>query len=198
MVSEPRRQLSDDHQAVHEILKQLLTALGNKDVQTGCRKLDLLWARLAVHIRAEHLHLFPTMMTRLTESPAQDSTKARSIVETLYDDHNFFMRELAQALATLREIPNQIERPVNEAALDRVLEAVRAVATRLARHNEIEEHEIYVWATTMLTDSEQAQLATQINHELETRPPRFSPEAWLNECLLGDDHAHGGVRHSES
>ena len=180
-MAEVRQRLSDDHHAVSEVLEQLLAALENKDVQTSHSRLDLLWARLAVHIRAEHLHLFPTVMTRLTESPAQDSTKARSIVETLYDDHNFFMRELAQALATLRELPNQIDSPVNEAALDRVLEAVRAVATRLARHNEIEEHEIYVWATTMLTDSEQAQLATQINHELETRPPRFSPEAWLNE-----------------
>jgi len=182
MGSEPRQQLSDDHQAVHEVLKQLLTALGNKDVETGCRKLDLLWARLAVHIRAEHLHLFPTVMTRLSElsDNAEDAIKARSIIDTLYDDHNFFMRELAQALATLRELTNQIDSPADEASLARVLEAVQAVGTRLARHNEIEENEVYVWATTILTESEQTQLGTQINHELETRPPRFSPAAWSN------------------
>jgi len=183
MGSEPRQQLSDDHQAVHEVLKQLLTALANKDVQTGCRKLDLLWARLAVHIRAEHLHLFPTVMTHLTESSdnSEDAIKARSIVDALYDDHNFFMRVLAQALATLRELPDRIDSPADEAALARVLESVRAVATRLARHNEIEESEVYVWATTMLTDSEQARLAAEINGELDTRPSRFSLSAWTNE-----------------
>lgn len=172
MVSEPRQQLSDDHEAVHGVLNQLLTALSNKDVQTGRSKLDLLWARLAVHIRAEHLHLFPAVITKSTDT---------SVVEQLYEDHNFFMRELAQALVTLRELPKQLESAADEAALARVLEAVREVGTRLARHNEIEESGIYMWATTMLTGSEQDQLAKQITRELETRPPRFSLVAWTNE-----------------
>jgi hypothetical protein len=172
-VSEPRQKLSEDHQAVHELLKQLLIALENKDVQTGRSKLDLLWARLAVHIRAEHLHLFPAIISR--------PINAESIVEKLYDDHNFFMRELAQALAALRELPDQIDSPDDEAGLSRVLEAVRAVGTRLAVHNEIEENQVYMWASTMLTESEQAQLVTRINHELQNRPPRFSLQAWSNE-----------------
>src|SRR5262245_11493342 len=95
MESPARRRLSDDHHAVSEVLEQLLTALDNKDVQTSHAKLDLLWARLAVHIRAEHLHLFPTVISRLSE--------AQAIVEELRTDHDFFMRELARAIGILRE-----------------------------------------------------------------------------------------------
>ena len=53
---------------MNDLLKQVLTALHNKDVEASYSKLDLLWARLAVHIRAEHLHLFPAVINRLTGS----------------------------------------------------------------------------------------------------------------------------------
>ena len=53
MVSQARQRLSDDHEVASKALKQLLTALDNKDVHTSYSKLDLLWARLAVHIRRE-------------------------------------------------------------------------------------------------------------------------------------------------
>ena len=162
-----RRLLSDDHQAVSEILKQLLTALNNKDVKVSYSKLDLLWARLAVHIRAEHLHLFPAMMSRLAE--------AESIVERLRADHDFFMRELARAIGILREMPQSDEK------WNAVSEAVRGVEERLVTHNELEETTIYPWATAMLTDSEQSELVARINAELENRPPRFSLEAWTNQ-----------------
>ena len=84
MASEARQRLSDDHQAVNEVLKQLLTALDNNDVEASYAKLDLLWARLAVHIRAEHLHLFPTVINRL----ANDSSEAQSLIEELRADHD--------------------------------------------------------------------------------------------------------------
>ena len=160
---EARQRLLDDHNAVSEVLKQLLTALDNKDVQASYSKLDLLWARLAVHIRAEHLHLFPAVMSRLTE--------AQSVVETLRADHDFFMRELARAIGVLREFPEQI---------DAVGDTVREIEKRLASHNEIEENQIYHWASTVLTEPEQTDLAARINAELENRPPRFSEEAWAN------------------
>jgi len=165
--SEARQRLLDDHDAVSEVLKQLLTALDNNDVQTSHAKLDLLWARLAVHIRAEHLHLFPTMMSRLTE--------AQPVVENLRSDHDFFMHELARAIGVLRELPEH-----DEANLDTVRETVREIEKRLATHNEIEENQIYQWASTILTEPEQTDLAARINAELENRPPRFSAEAWAN------------------
>ena len=154
--------LRDDHHDVDEVLKQLLTALGNRDLQESYAKLDLLWARLAVHIRAEHLHLFPAVVSRLPET--------QSVIFQLREDHDFFMRELARALATLRE----------EARFDPVIKTVQEVEKRLANHNEIEENQIYSGASKEMTNSEQAELAAKINHELENRPPRFSLASWEN------------------
>lgn len=156
--------LSDDHEAVSEVLNQLLTALDNQDVQTSYSRLDLLWARLAVHIRAEHLHLFPAIASKLTE--------AQPIIDRLRVDHDFFMRELARAIGILR----------NEADLAAVGDIVREVEKRLATHNEVEESQIYRWSSIMLTQPEQLELLTRIDAELENRPPRFSEEAWAN-CL---------------
>jgi hemerythrin superfamily protein len=164
-VSATHRRLSDDHHAVGEVLEQLLTALNKNDVETSCSKLDLLWARLAVHIRAEHLHLFPAVTTRLSE--------AQPIVEILRADHNFFMRELARAIGVLRGQADQ-------AALTAVRDAVREIERRLTHHNEIEENQIYDKAGTILTESEQLDLTARINAELENSPPRFSEEAWAN------------------
>ena len=163
-----QQRLSDDHQAVSEVLTQLLTGLKNKDVKASHSKLDLLWARLAVHIRAEHLHLFPAVISRFTE--------AQSVVETLRADHDFFMTELARAVNTLRQPPTE-----EEINLNSILDVILEVEKRLAKHNEIEEHQIYRLASTMLTESEQVELATRINAELEHRPSRFSAEAWANK-----------------
>ena len=166
------QELSDDHHAVNEVMKQLLVALDNNDVQTSYSKLDLLWARLAVHIRAEHLHLFPAVTSRLT-------TETQALIENLRTDHDFFMRELARAIAILRELLLQ-KTNSPEAKLAAVAQAVREVEKRLATHNEIEESEIYRWPSIMLTEQEQSDLLARINAELENRPPRFSAEAWAN------------------
>ena len=165
--SSARRRLSDDHHAVSEVLEQVLTALDNRDIETSHSKLDLLWARLAVHIRAEHLHLFPAVTGRLAE--------AQTTVDNLQADHDFFMRELARAVGILRELKKG-----DEAALSAVAETVREVEKRLAKHNEIEEDQIYGQTGIILTEPEQLELLAQINAELEKRPPRFSEKAWAN------------------
>ena len=154
--------LLDDHHAVSEVLEQLLRALDNNDIRTSYSRLDLLWARLAVHIRAEHLHLFPTIASKLPE--------AQPMIDRLRGDHDFFMRELARAIGILRNDPN----------LAVVGDIVREVEKRLTTHNDIEENEIYRWSSTMLTEPEQLELLARINAELENRPPRFSEEAWAN------------------
>ena len=166
------QRLSKDHLAVGEVLAQLVAALKNKDVKASYVKLDLLWARLAVHIRAEHLHLFPAVTNR--------SREAESVVESLREDHDFFMRELARAVATLRELPTPLESPEDEARLNSVLDVVLAVEKRLANHNDIEENQIYSLAGNILTEPEQVDLTTRINAELEHCPPRFSVESWAN------------------
>ena len=164
------RRLSDDHDAVGEVLKQLLAALDNNDVETSYSRLDLLWARLAVHIRAEHLHLFPAVTIRLPD--------AEAIVEDLRIDHDFFMRELARAIGILRELRNA--GASSEAELRTVGETVREVEKRLAKHNAIEEDQIYRSLGIILTESALSELLARINAELENRPPRFSKEAWAN------------------
>ena len=175
------QRLSDDHEIAGKVLKQLLTALDNKDVQTSYSLLDLLWARLAVHIRAEHLHLFPAVINRLRESRESalpDLSEALATVENLRVDHDFFMRELARGIAILRELPQTIVTTTNEAKLTAVRDIVREVEKRLAAHNEIEENQIYRWSTTTLAKPEQLGLLERINTELEKRPPRFSKDAW--------------------
>ena len=174
MVVQARQRLSDDHHAVNEVLKQLLTALENDDLQTTWSHLDLLWARLAVHIRAEHLHLFPAIASRLVE--------AQPVIDQLRADHDFFMRELARAIVIFRELPPQILTAKNDAKLASAARIIGEVAERLATHNEVEEDQIYRWSGTTLSETEQLDLLAHINAELENRPPRFSKEAWAN-CL---------------
>ncbi len=181
-VSEARKRLLDDHHAVNEVLKRLLTALDNREVKTSYSTLDLFWARLAVHIRAEHLHLFPAVTNRLTK-PADDvpdASEAQAIIESLRADHDFFMHELARAIGVLRELPHTTVTADSETKLAAVAGAVREVEERLAAHNEIEENQIYRWSSTILNESEQLELLARINAELENRPPRFSREAWAN------------------
>ena len=168
-----RQLLSDDHDAVHEVLQQLLTAFSNKDVQTSHAKLDLLWARLGVHIRAEHLHLFPAIASEFSE--------AQSIIDNLRADHDFFMHELAQAIGILRELPTLLASESDEAKWAAVGDTVREIEKRLATHNEIEENQIYHLASTILSEPAQMELSARINAELEHRPSRFSAEAWANK-----------------
>lgn len=182
MASEARKRLSDDHQAVNEVLTQLVSALDDKDVEASHSKLDLLWARLAVHIRAEHLHLFPTLISRLTASSVRtaepDLNELQTMIGRLRADHDFFMRELACAVGILRQLPRPLHSPEDETRWTAVVEMVLSVKARLENHNEIEEDQIYRWSDTLLTKAEQIDLATRINAELERRPPRFSAESW--------------------
>ena len=65
--------------------------------------LDLFWARLAIHIRAENLHLFPALAnapaSRFTGKgglPTRD--EAHNVLLQLRSDHDFFMKELAEMI----------------------------------------------------------------------------------------------------
>jgi len=75
--------------------------------------------------------------------------------------------------------------PQDRGAVDEVMRTVRAaileVDKRLTIHNALEETQIYRWATTIMNEQEQADLATRINAELANRPPRFSLDAWSNQ-----------------
>src|SRR5437764_14237253 len=51
--------LEEDHASLGGLIEELCAALDGSDVARSFALLDLVWARLAVHIRAEHLCLFP-------------------------------------------------------------------------------------------------------------------------------------------
>jgi hemerythrin superfamily protein len=185
MLSQASQRLADDHVALDELLRQLKDALDTGDVVASHASLDLFWARLAVHIRAEHLHLFPAVTNGLSKATddhagAPTPNEGRLTMGRLHADHDFFMHEIAQAVGILRDPLKATGRH----ALDGIRtarDAVIEIEKRLILHNELEESQIYRWATTILNEQEQADLATRINAELANRPPRFSPEAWSNQ-----------------
>src|SRR5215471_9807572 len=103
-------QLIADHRSLDNLRQQLQRALANSELENTRTKLDLFWARLAVHIRAEHLHLFPVVLNSLgNEQPAPLSApttaEAEVVIATLQSDHDFFMSELAGAVKIIRSLP---------------------------------------------------------------------------------------------
>lgn len=173
-------QLIDDHAAVDKLLKQIQGALTSKDLEVAHAKLDLFWARLAVHIRAEHLHLFPAVLNSAAKNVSAPSLdEAERSISELRSDHDFFMHELARAVEITRQVLKK--RSSLEEGLNNVNNIVSEVERRLIKHNESEESQIYNWATTLLNPEEQATLASQITAELRKHPPRFTLSTWMNE-----------------
>src|SRR5687767_4018130 len=98
--------LADDHLQVDKLMHTLLAALAQENKAQSFELLDLLWSRLAVHIRAEHLCLFPSILdapplyfTGSGGTPKYD--EAKSAIDLLRHDHDFFMRELGSAVNTM-------------------------------------------------------------------------------------------------
>jgi len=175
--------LAEDHNAIDQVLKELKAALEIGDVETSHAKLDLFWARLAVHIRAEHLHLFPAVVTGAREKTSDDASgpllsEAIAAVDQLRNDHNFLMHELADAIQAIRKLGKFSDKRINLEGLNRVQNIVREIERRLASHNQLEEQQIYQWVDVVLSEQGQAQLQTRIARELANKPPRFSAETW--------------------
>jgi len=168
MLATGSQRLADDHVAADKLLKQIQAAINNGDISSAYEKLDLFWAKLAVHIRAEHLHLFPALKSSVGEN----------VITQLRADHEFFMRELANAVEAMRTLSNVADQAVIDKGLGIVSERMVAVEQKLAAHNQREESGVYRLAETVLDADEQAELAKEINRELENRPPRFGANVW--------------------
>ena len=160
-------QLQHDHAELGELLNELDAALEANDAARTHATLDLFWARLAMHIRAEHLHLFPAI-SRISNDQALAPGEPENTIAKLREDHDFFMRELSQSIAITRNAKENTAEQLAE-----VSKKIAAVRARLVKHNEIEETGIYVWSSSLLTEAEQSELTTQIQKELENLPPRF-------------------------
>ena len=82
--------LEVDHESLAHLLAELDAELAKPNTVRAFELLDLFWARLAVHIRAENLHLFPA----LANARAAVFT-GKGSVPTSEEAHNF---TLASAL----------------------------------------------------------------------------------------------------
>ena len=171
--------LADDHAEVGELIDELLAALDRRDKGRGFDLLDMLWARLAVHIRAEHLCLFPAILGALAKLSSHSSADApppehiREVLERLRADHDFFMVELARAVNAARESFGAGGQPLPDQFLE-LKSRVQAVGARLAEHNRLEEGQVYLWPEILLSPSERAEINERMRREIENLPPRFS------------------------
>lgn len=184
MTSQPGQRLAHDHAALDELLKQLQQAVDAGDLEGSLAKLDLFWARLAVHIRAEHHHLFPAVIARSKEIEDEalepSLSQAESTVDRLRADHDFFMHELAQAIRILRDMAGATSSESVADGFKAVRNAIIEIEKRLAAHNEIEESQIYCWATALFDRQQQMELSRLIDEELAYHPPRFPSGNWSN------------------
>lgn len=182
MSSQDNDRLKQDHAELDGLLRQLNAALESNDVARIYATLDLFWARLAMHIRAEHLHLFETILRAVNQKRgalgdnAPPVEEAEKTIEQLREDHNFFMLELSRAVAVVRGLLASPEADVTE-PLQNVRKGIHAVQQRLIKHNEIEENGVYLWTRALLSEAEQSELAALVRKELENTPPRFSATA---------------------
>lgn len=174
--------LEEDHDSVAALISQLCLALDGRDVERSFAKLDLVWARLAVHIRAEHLCLFPAVLDaarqlRASAGGAARLVEAEAAISQLKHDHDFFMRGLAGAVKTMRELRSTQDSAAVEEALRSVRQTITAVTARLEEHNRLEEEQVYRWPAAVLNLDGQARLAECVRREIGNQPPRFAGRA---------------------
>ena len=170
--------LVGDHAEVDALFHDLSRGFDRGDACAVFERLDYLWARLAVHIRAEHLHLFPALLAASAargqgagDAPAPE--EVRAAVERLREDHDFFMRELAGAVSAAREMAAQ-EGPPDSDRLMQLRGKTFAVAERLVEHNHMEEGQVYLWPAALLSAAELGALGAGMKREIENLPPRFA------------------------
>ena len=161
-----RSMLSDDHRDVDLLLADVLEKLRSVNSRAAFDALDLFWARLAMHIRAEHLHLFLAVMKF-----AQIHPELPEKLERLRRDHDFFMHELADAIKAMRSMTAELENEVVQKTVSRLEE----IEKRLEEHNAIEEETVYP-LQRRLSAADAEQLSRSIGKELQNLPPRLRPD----------------------
>ena len=169
--------LATDHESLGELLNELDQALSKPNVLRAFQLLDLFWARLAVHIRAENLGLFPA----LKKAPANlftgrdglpTSDEAEVILARLRSDHDFFMKELALMMKTTRKLSAGDLPPLEQ--VNELRRRLTGIKDRLENHNRLEEEQVYSWPGLIFDEPTVATLCRLLRHELEKLPPRFA------------------------
>jgi|SRR6185437_2897140 len=171
--------MEQDHEALDDLLQSLQSSLYKHEVMTSFELLDLFWARLAVHIRAENVRLFPAILSARSEVVDDPLKEVQSTIQQLKVDHNFFMEELSKAVRQMRQLVKAkfYDQPRLVTELGRIRDRVDAVSNRLRAHNELEEEQVYGWPGLMLNGSRLRILEDAIRHEIKNLPPGFREES---------------------
>lgn len=169
--------LGDDHESLAELLSELNSELKKANIAHAFELLDLFWARLAVHIRAENLHLFPAIAaaapTLFTgKGSLSTAEEAHNILLQLRSDHDFFMKELAEMIKAARALAGREEVPRKETK--ELRQRLTEIRKRLETHNILEEALVYTWPSLVLDQKSVAALSDSLRRELENLPPRFA------------------------
>jgi hypothetical protein len=59
--------MENDHEVLGELLQSLESSFEEREAMRSFELLDLFWARLAIHIRAENVRLFPAILAARPE-----------------------------------------------------------------------------------------------------------------------------------
>lgn len=172
----PATVLTPDHSEIDTLAGDLLVALDEGDKLKVFARLDLLWARLAVHIRAEHLCLFPSILEANFSDTGSGLTyqEAQGAIDQLRLDHEFFMRQLGTSVNGMRKQQAASNDDAVRKQFRKLRRSVSELQIRLAKHNQLEENHVYNWVNVLLDEAEQSVLVARIRSELENIPPRFS------------------------
>ena len=170
--------LSNDHVELGALLMQLLRSLDESNVDEAYARLDTLWARLAVHIRAENVQVFPDILRALDARPSagrqdvEDSARLRASIERLRSDHDVFMTELKDAVKAVRRV-------IDDQDGNRTSVVLRSLRVRLGKlegafekHNR-EEDLVYPMSASVLDPVEMGDLMKRVRRELTALPPRL-------------------------
>jgi hemerythrin superfamily protein len=162
--------LSLDHDELDGLLVGIFESINEADLEGTFRRLDIFWARLAVHIRAEHIHLFPAI-SGLSSSVDPDSRFAKlpDQITRLRADHEYFMKDLSAIIKSMRAAENNRSEVLKQAN-----ETLIALKGRLLEHNRIEEEQIYNVGKSFLEDIEN--ISAAVETELANLPPRLNSE----------------------
>lgn len=167
-------ELIADHRSLSDLLERFKRAMDAGKLETALKLLDFLWARLAVHIRAEHLVLFKALERHCPQSGEHpDPAALAEAIRRLRSDHDLFMEELALAVKTLKSAAEGPDQKLSREQADETSAHVARVERVLDPHNRFEEEQVYGWLDTWVPEPERAAVRRAIQEHLTRLPPRF-------------------------
>lgn len=168
--------LEDDHASLDVVFTELEAELAKTSHARAFELLDLFWARLAVHIRAENLHLFPALANAApslftSKGSLPTSEEAKTLLARLRLDHEFFMKELALMIKGMRE--TAVGQAVNLEDSQELRRRLTNIKNHMETHNRLEEQQVYTWPSLLFDEKTIAGLRKSLRQELENLPSRF-------------------------